>query len=287
MERHAFRAMGTGIEAFLAVGPSPDAVLGLASVEQEFRRLEGLLTRFDEASELSRLNAAGTIGAGDDLLAVVELALAARDRTGGRFDPTVHDALVAAGYDRTFELLVGGSAGAAPPLTTGGVRIQGRRIELDPGVRLDLGGIGKGYAVDRTVALLAPLGPCLVNAGGDLAVAGAPEEGAWPVAVETPSGPLTLGLRGGALATSGSDRRRWRAGDAIHHHLIDPGTGRPSDSDLLRVTVTAATAVEAEVLAKALFLAGEDAAVAEADEAGVPALLVTTDGHVRRAGGLA
>jgi thiamine biosynthesis lipoprotein len=107
------------------------------------------------------------------------------------------------------------------------------------------------------------------------------------VAVETPSGPLTLGLRKGALATSGSDRRRWRAGDAIHHHLIDPGTGRPSDSDLLRVTVTAATAVEAEVLAKALFLAGEDAAVAEADEAGVPALLVTTDGRVRRAGGLA
>jgi FAD:protein FMN transferase len=287
MERHAFGAMGTEIEAFLAVGPGPDAVLGLASVEREFRRLEGLLTRFDEASELSRLNAAGAIEAGDDLLAVVELALAARDRTGGRFDPTVYDALVAAGYDRTFELLVGGSAAAAPPMTTGGVRIRGRRIELDPGVRLDLGGIGKGYAVDRTVALLAPLGPCLVNAGGDLAVAGVPEEGAWPVAVETPSGPLTLGLRGGALATSGSDRRRWRAGDAIHHHLIDPGTGRPSDSDLLRVTVTAATAVAAEVLAKALFLAGEDAAVAEADEAGVPALLVTTDGRVRRAGGLA
>jgi thiamine biosynthesis lipoprotein len=287
MERHAFRAMGTGIEAFLEVEPGPAAVLGLASVEREFRRLEELLTRFDEASELSRLNAAGAIEAGDDLLAVVELALAARDRTGGRFDPTVYDALVAAGYDRTFELLVGGSAAAAPPMTTGGVRIRGRRIELDPGVRLDLGGIGKGYAVDRTVTLLAPLGPCLVNAGGDLAVAGVPEEGAWPVAVETPSGPLTLGLRGGALATSGSDRRRWRAGDAIHHHLIDPGTGRPSDSDLLRVTVTAATAVAAEVLAKALFLAGEDAAVAEADEAGVPALLVTTDGRVRRAGGLA
>jgi thiamine biosynthesis lipoprotein len=287
MERHAFRAMGTGIEAFLDVEPGLDAVLGLASAEREFRRLEGLLTRFDEASELSRLNAAGAIDAGDDLLAVVELALAAREKTGGRFDPTIHDALVAAGYDRTFELLVGGSAAVASPTTTGGVRIRGRRIELDPGVRLDLGGIGKGYAVDRTVALLAPLGPCLVNAGGDLAVAGAPEEGVWPVAVETPSGPLTLGLERGALATSGSDRRRWRAGDAVHHHLIDPGTGRPSDSDLLRVTVTAATAVEAEVLAKALFLAGEDAAVAEADEVGVPALFVTTDGRVRRAGGLA
>ena len=279
--------MGTGIEAFLEISPGADAVLGLASVQREFRRLEGLLTRFDDASELSRLNAAGAIEAGEDLLAVVELALAARARTGGRFDATVHDALVAAGYDRTFELLVGRSATPVPPRTAGGVRVRGRRIELDPGVRLDLGGIGKGYAVDRAVALLAPLGPCLVNAGGDLAVAGVPGEGVWPVAVETPAGPLTLGLERGALATSGSDRRRWRADDAVHHHLIDPDTGRPSDSDLLRVTVTAATAVEAEVLAKALFLAGEEGAVAEADGLGVPALLVTRDGRVRRAGGLA
>lgn len=287
MERHAFRAMGTEIEAYLDVPPGLDAVLGLASVEREFRRLEGLLTRFDESSELSRLNAAGAIEAGEDLLAVVELALAARERTGGRFDATLHDALVAAGYDRTFELLVGGPATAPPPRTAGGVRVRGRRIELDPGVRLDLGGIGKGYAVDRTVALLASLGPCLVNAGGDLAVAGVPDEGVWPVAVETPSGPLTLGLERGALATSGSDRRRWRADGVLQHHLIDPGTGRPSDSDLLRVTVTAPTAVEAEVHAKALFLAGEDSAVAEANALGVPALLVTRDGRVCRAGGLA
>ncbi len=288
MEQHAFHAMGTGVEALLDAPPGLDAVLGLASVEREFRRLEALLTRFDGGSELSRLNAAGTLEAGDDLLAVVELALAAREQTNGRFDPTVHDALVAAGYDRTFELLVGGSPFAEPPpRTAGGVRVRGRRIELDPGVRLDLGGIGKGYAVDRAVAFLAPLGPCLVNAGGDLAVAGIPEGGVWPVGVETPSGPLTLGLASGALATSGSDKRRWRAGDGEQHHLIDPATGRPSASDLLRVTVTAATAVEAEVLAKALFLAGEAAAAAEADALGAPALLVTTDGRVRRAGGLA
>ena len=288
MERHAFHAMGTGVEALLDVEPGLDDVLGLASVEREFRRLEALLTRFDAGSELSRLNAAGTLEAGDDLLAVVELALAARERTNGRFDPTVHDALDAAGYDRTFALLVGGSELAEPPpRTAGGVRVRGRRIELDPGVRLDLGGIGKGYAVDRAVAMLAPLGPCLVNAGGDLAVAGIPEGGVWPVGVETPSGPLTLGLASGGLATSGSDKRRWRAGDREQHHLIDPATGRPSDSDLLRVTVTAATAVEAEVLAKALFLAGEAAAAAEADALGVPALLVTTEGRVRRVGGLA
>lgn len=285
MERHAFHAMGTQVEALLDAEPSLDSVLGLASVEREFRRLEALLTRFDPTSELSRLNAAGALDAGEDLLAVVRLALAARERTAGRFDPTIHDALVAAGYDCTFELVSGGAA-VPPPRTTGGVRVVGRRIELDPGVRLDLGGIAKGYAVDRAVGLLAPLWPCLVNAGGDLAVAGVPAAGVWAVGVEAPAGPLTLGLERGALATSGSDKRRWQAGGELRHHLIDPRTALPSGSDLLRVTVTAGAAVEAEVLAKALFLVGEEAAVAEADALGIPALLVTADGRARTAGGL-
>lgn len=286
MERLAFRAMGTEVEALLDAPVGLETILALASVEREFARLERLLSRFDPASELSRLNGEGSLQAGADLLAVVELALAARERTGGRFDPTVLDALVAAGYDRSFELVREAAPAGAPCPAGGGVRIAGGRIELGAGVRLDLGGIGKGYAVDRATQLLAPFGPCLVNAGGDVAVAGVPAEGVWPVGVETPSGTVTLGLESGALATSGSDRRRWRAGDEAQHHLIDPASGRPSTSDLLRVTVAAPTAVEAEVLAKALFLAGEEAAVAEADALGVPALLVTVAGRVTAAGGL-
>ena len=109
----------------------------------------------------------------------------------------------------------------------------------------------------------------------------------WPVGVDTPSGPLTLGVKQGALATSGRDRRRWRTDDGEErHHLIDPATGRPAGSDLFTVTVAAPTAVEAEVAAKALFLAGETAAAAEADAQGIPALLVTEDGRLRFAGGL-
>jgi thiamine biosynthesis lipoprotein len=150
-------------------------------------------------------------------------------------------------------------------------------------VRLDLGGIGKGYAVDRACSLLARAGDCLVNAGGDLAAAGGR---AWPVGVETDAGSITLELRSAALATSGRDRRRWRRGGKERHHLIDPRTGCPADTDLLRVTVVAASAVEAEVLAKALFLAGADAALAEADEAGVPCVLVTEAGETLLGGGL-
>lgn len=286
MVRHVFRAMGTSVEILLDVDPSFDTVLGLGSVERLFWRLEDSMTRFDPESELSRLKAAGWIDASDDFATVVELALNARERTCGRFDPTVHDAVVAAGYDRSFELISVGAGRPWPgptPASGGGVYIDGNRIELEQGTRLDVGGIAKGYAVDHAVELLAPLGPCLVNAGGDLAVSDVPDTNVWPVAVETPEGRLTLGVREGALATSGQDKRRWENG----HHLIDPRTGRPAETDLLRVTVVAPTAVEAEICAKALFLAGAEAAAAEADATHTPALLVTTDGRTLKAGGLA
>ena len=97
---------------------------------------------------------------------------------------------------------------------------------------------------------------------------------------------MTLALGDGAVATSGKDRRRWRRNDVEQHHLIDPATGRPAVGDLRRATVIAPTAVEAEILAKALFLAGEHDAIAEAEAAGVPCVLVTEDERTVVAGGL-
>jgi FAD:protein FMN transferase len=210
MQRLAFRAMGTRVEALLEAPRSSAVRTALARVREEFERLEALFSRFRRESELSRLNEAGSIEAGPDLRAVVELALAARERTGGRFDPTLHDALVAAGYDRTFDELDEHAAThpAPDPVRTRDVSVRGRRIELGPGVRLDLGGIVKGYAADRCAQQLAPLGRCLVNAGGDLAVAGTRSEGPWPVALDVPNGRLTLAVASGGLATSGRDRRR-------------------------------------------------------------------------------
>ena len=106
-------------------------------------------------------------------------------------------------------------------------------------------------------------GACLVNAGGDLTVRG----GSWPVGV---TDELTLELTRGAIATSGSDRRRWLSAGVEKHHLIDPGSGHPAESAYLRVTVVGETAVQAEVLAKVAFLGGEVDA---------PRVLVTTDGR--------
>jgi len=282
--------MGTDCTLFLKARPRPAALRAMTEAEQEVGRLEGIFSRFDPDSELSELNRRGTLPVGPELLEVVDLALAARERTSGRFDPTVHDALVAAGYDRTFEEvsaegLSGNLRASAAVRCAGSIRVdrRTRTIALDPGVRLDLGGIAKGYAVDRAAQILGELGPCLVDAGGDIAARG----GGWPIGIDTGEGTLTLELGDGAVATSGRDRRHWTRGSEELHHIIDPATGLPAAGDLLRVTVVAATATNAEVRAKALFLAGAEDGEREANATETPALLVTLDGRALFAGGLA
>ncbi len=291
IRRRGFRAMGTDVELLVDSDSDADSGEGLQAAEHEIRRLEGLLSRFRPDSDLSRLNRAGALIACPELAEVTELALAGRESTGGRFDPTVHDAVVAAGYDRSFELMepdVPGPGDGRTARCGGGVRLDRPTgvISLDPGARLDLGGIAKGYAADRVSDLLSGYGPCLVNVGGDLATRGVPADGAWAVGVETPEGTLSLSLERGAMATSGRDRRRWRCDGDAAHHVIDPATARPSDTDLLRVTVVASSAAWAEVLATGFLVAGAEAAEMEADALGVPCLLVTDSGDSIRAGGL-
>jgi FAD:protein FMN transferase len=285
MLRHHFRAMGTEIELLLDADRDDSPLFQAA--EDEFRRLESLLSRFQPDSELSRLNRVGEMSVGPELLELAELAVAARDRTAGRFDPTVHDAVAAAGYDRSFELIDGSAGWTVPARPRCGGRVSvdraAARVTLEPGYRLDLGGLAKGWAADLVLALLRKAGPALVNAGGDVAVAGRP----WPVGVDTPDGTITLELDRGGLATSGCDRRRWRQQGQERHHLIDPATALPAQGDVLTVTVAAPSAAEAEVLAKTLFLAGSaERATAEAEALGIPAVLVTRAGATLLAGGL-
>jgi FAD:protein FMN transferase len=281
IERRAFRAMGTDVQLLLRPS-NGGARSAFEAAAAEFERLEQIMSRFRPDSELSELNRRRAFEASPDLARVVELALAARERTGGRFDPTIHDALVAAGYDRTFEEVPPDAPAPRNNLSTlggGGVTVRGSRIALDDGVRLDLGGIGKGYAAERAADLLGQAGPCLVDAGGDIAVRGGTT---WPVGVETGDRLVTVAVDRGGVATSGRDRRRWTRGGEERHHLIDPHTGASARTDLLRVTVFAGDAVEAEVLAKSLVLAGAD----EAARAGVDAVLVTASGETFFTGGL-
>jgi thiamine biosynthesis lipoprotein len=283
MQRRSFAAMGTEVELLLEA----DDVCLLMDVEAEFQRLETVLSRFSSDSELSRLNEAGEGHVGPELLEVIELAMEARAASGGRFDPTVHDAVVAAGYNRSFELLDESPGTPTTPARVGGAVAIDRNaghVALEPGYRLDLGGIAKGWAADRALAVLTGAGPALVNAGGDVAAGGR----LWPIAVEAEGAEITLGLEDGGVATSGRNRRTWVCEGEARHHLIDPVTGLPAVGDVLTVTVAAGSACEAELLAKTLFLAGDSRrAFDEAEQAGIPTVLVTSAGKVLLAGGLA
>jgi thiamine biosynthesis lipoprotein len=153
---------------------------------------------------------------------------------------------------------------------------------LPEGGGIDLGGIGKGWAVDRLATMLG--NPCLVNGGGDVYAAGRPPDApAWYVGVEDPFAPshdlAVLAIEDRGVATSSRLRRRWSDGHGLQHHLIDPSTGRPSDSDAVQVTVVAPTTLLADYHAKVALLLGSKAGLAYlGNEPEAEGLIVREDG---------
>jgi thiamine biosynthesis lipoprotein len=258
--RHRFAAMGTTIDVVL---PHFQLVLARA-VENQFRGWEATLSRFRPDSELSRLNrsAGRTVELSPLLRYAIERALAAAEATGGLYDPTLGAHLEALGYDRSFEQVGEAAAAAGEPAGAcwESIGLTGTAVYLPRGVQFDLGGIAKGMAVDAAIAFLASAGAvaALVSAGGDLAVHRGPGDGrGWPVSVELDQGPAVIVVERGALATSSTQQRRWQTvGGVARHHLLDPATGLPSTTDVLRATVAATTCEQADVAAKCALLLG-------------------------------
>jgi thiamine biosynthesis lipoprotein len=300
LQREAFRAMGTSCTLAVTALPhdAASARRALAAGRTEIEACEQVLTRFDPASDLSRTNdhAGEWVEVDARLVDALRVARLARAATGGRFDPTILPALVAAGYDRSFEELE-----ERPALSRVGWR-PGGEIDIAPGrpcVRLergtavDLGGIGKGFSASRALDAMReawPLLPgALVDLGGDVAVWGVPpERGPWRIAVADPRRPeLALGVlsvEDGAVATSGRSARRFGPGRSLHH-LIDPRTGEPAVAGPLAATVVARDAAWAEAHATALAVSGiGDARAHVAEHPELAALLVFADGSCERLG---
>jgi thiamine biosynthesis lipoprotein len=270
--------------------PRAHAESALELTQSIFHHWETTLSRFDPASELSRLNASqgAPFLASPLLLKVTAAALQAAEATDGDFDPTLLPRHVALGYDRTFTSLpASGPPVALTPERSGRWReilVQRDRgvILLPPGVALDFGGIAKGMAVDTAVAELKARDwlPTLVNAGGDLAVAGVPQDqDSWSLAVDHVPG-ATVPLARGALATSAVTKRSWRRGDTLLHHLLDPRRGLPADGDILAATVAAASCMQAEVAAKTALLRGPEAGARFLLRHGLSGLLHHRDGRL-------
>lgn len=233
---------------------------------------EQRLTRFAPDSELMQLNrAAGTpFAASADLFAVVQQAQALWVETGGLFSPAILPDLEAAGYDRSMDEIRQGRARPRPAVVgAAGHDLTGLLLDaatctitLPEGMRLDLGGIAKGWIVQEAALHLAEhAAAAAVNAGGDMFLVGLPAgEGYWPVDLEDPRDagrPLALlKAQPGALVTSSVTKRRWLQAGVEQHHLIDPRRRLPAQTEWLSATVLAASALVAEAYAKALLIGG-------------------------------
>jgi thiamine biosynthesis lipoprotein len=295
MEQITFQAMGSQILAILDTD-NPSARAALNAVPAWFAGWERALSRFDPQSELSALNrkTGQWVRLSPVLGSVIRAALQAARTSDGLVTPTMLPALEAVGYDRDFSRIDKASADNAevPPGVADWRTIQWNArqnmIRVPPGVRLDLGGIAKGWAADQAVRRLGRSGPALVDAGGDIAVSGPRADGLpWPIGVSDPQMPDTqvdlLFLRQGGVATSGRDYRRWRQGATERHHIIDPRTGLPAVTDLLSVTVIAPTTVQAEIAAKAVLILGSMAGLAWLERrAAQTVLLIRSDGAILR-----
>jgi thiamine biosynthesis lipoprotein len=281
LDRTEWRAVGTTCAAAVTAGPHNESEVqwALGAAQEEVAACERELSRFDPASDLSRLNAAGGrwTPVGRRLLETLALAVRAREDTGGRFDPTVLPALAAAGYDRSFELLEERAARWADDWRAGAsIELDPRNgcARLEPGSSVDLGGIGKGYAAGRALAAMLAVSPALagglVDLGGDIAVRGeSPEGGPWLIAVADPHRAgetlAVLALERGGVATSGRDARRFGPAGSLHH-LIDPETGESALGGPLTVTVVAPDPAAAEIHATTLAIAGPGEAEAHVAE---------------------
>lgn len=229
-------------------------------------QLERRWSRFVATSEISQLNRSNRdtpVLVSADTYRLVDTAMAAWRLTSGAFDPTVHDALVALGYDRSFEELDHTDEAAdevrdalpAPGAATIITDAALRAITLPAGVSFDPGGIGKGFAADLVTEALCAAGArgALVDLGGDIRTCGeGPADGAWIVEIETPGDrTIRLALHDAGIATSSTRRRRWRTHSGTRHHLVDPRSGTPVDGPFTTATAIAPVAWLAEAATKA------------------------------------
>lgn len=278
-----------------------DGVPLLDRAQDRLDRLEALWSRFRPDSEVAALteHAGEWVPVSDETALLVRRAVEAWGLSGASFDPTVLGDMIRAGYDRSFDAFDDRPRSGLSTLLHGCGEIEvdtsgaGNRVRLPEGTGFDPGGIGKGLAADLVTADLIDAGAAGVcaNVGGDLRVRGqgptTASEG-WTVGVDHPwlAQPVALvGLLDGALATSTTLKRHWQVDGEARHHLIDPGTGTPSTSDLTFVSVIATEGWRAEILAKAVLLRGSAHPFDLLGGTGVEALCIDTTGRLQATDG--
>jgi FAD:protein FMN transferase len=270
-------------------------------VFREFDRLESLLSVWKDGSDVVRINNnAGItpVKVSQDTINVLRIAREAGDLTGGKFDITFGVLTDIWRFDHDQDNIVPDR----DLIETRLKRIDYKAVEVDstagtafinrPGMRIHLGGIGKGYAVDRAVALLKDQGfkDFLIQSGGDLYVAGTDNGKPWKLGIADPRGNhdafATLQISDGTFSTSGDYERSFMKDGKRYHHLIDPDFGEPA-RECRSVTIVSNRAVMADVLSTGVFIMGPRRGMELIEKLpDVEGIIVTAENEVLVSGGL-
>ena len=266
-----FRAMNTMVTL---AAEGEQAIEGMYAAKVFIDECEQRFSRFLPASEVAALNrfAGEWFPVSDELMDMLQLSMKYHNETNGFFDPSILPDLKQIGYDRSMDEIRANGAHAdsssskrtsRPAFREVGFDLTDKLIRLPYGMEIDLGGIAKGWIVSKAAHLLNTyVETCAVSAGGDIQFIGHPLDGLdWDVYLEDPRNDVQmlaqLHLLSGAVATSSVMKRTWRQGDKVRHHLIDPRTGEPAQTDWLSVTIISPDAIVSDVYAKAILIGGE------------------------------
>lgn len=292
-----FRSMASDVAIDIA-GPLTDITEKLDEAVGIFASIEASCSRFNPASPLMIANSDPHNWHSLPQIAVnvIRAGYEAYIMTEGAFDPRILNDLVRHGYDenRQFDSTTHTGVISTPRQSEPGTRKLsewhpefGKEEVLLGDLPIDLGGIGKGFAVQKAMEILQDCAEgVLINAGGDIAAEGYNEDGTpWRLGVENPwdaagQPVLVVELVDVAIATSSTRMRSWFRYGRPTHHLIDPTTGSPGGRGLVAVSAIAAVASLAEVWSKSLFLKGIDGIKEIADQRSIAAAWIDESGTV-------
>jgi thiamine biosynthesis lipoprotein len=262
----------------------------------EIKRIEEMMTTWKDTSEVSKINAAAggdPVSISPELVEVLQGARSIHDASGGVFDITFYAMKGLWRFDQDITPSVPTDAEIASRLPF----VNGKLVEVDAakhtarlgkkGMMINLGGIAKGYAVDKATAVLARHGftSVMVQAGGDLLVKGRKGTDPWKVGIRDPRGPdgdyfAIAPITDAAFSTAGDYERSFVKDGVRYHHILDPRNGKPAMA-CRSVTIFAPDALTADELDDAVFILGPEKGLAliEARE-GVGAVIVDKDNKV-------
>lgn len=292
----SYQAMGTQITFTAYTHDEAAARAAFDAAAEEFRRLEALLTVWRPDSEIARVNqAAGRapVAVSEETLGLLLEGRRLHEWSEGRFDLSFGALTGLWRFDHDKDDRIPDRAEVRARLSL----VDYRKVRIDeaartvflptPGMRLHLGGLGKGYAVDRAVSILRARGlrDFMVQAGGDLYVAGRKGDRPFRVGIRDPRGPASsffafAELSDATFSTSGDYERFFIEGGRRYHHIIDPKTGEPARG-LRSATVMAPSALLADGLSTVLMLIGAEKGLALVERLPeVGAVLVDADNRV-------